>query len=270
MMNRKLGINIDCTGYPKIPNGGDVLEYMKKIKAAGFDSIFATGFTMMGKVADVADSIGLGFEFLHAHFDNINTMWQEGDAYRNIYNKMQYAINAADSAGVPTVVMHLSSSWNPPEVSEVGLARFDSLVNLAKNKNINIAFENIRVTDNVKLIGERYADYKNVGFCYDMGHEHCYTIGVDWTEIFKDRIICTHIHDNMGIKEIGQPDTDMHLLPFDGNIDFADAMKRLNKYNPTCPLMLEILADRTPRYAEMPDEKFLALAYERAKKLAEM
>ncbi len=263
-MNRKLGINVDC-----IP-GGLVFERVKKIKEVGFDSIFASGFAFIGKIADTADSIGLNFEFLHAPFDGINNMWLEGDEYLKLFNRMKKSIDLASDNGIPTVIVHASSGWNPPAVTELGLSRFDSLVNYAKNKNVNIAIENLRRTDNVVLLGERYAAKGNVGYCYDIGHEHCYTDGVDWMELFRDRVICTHIHDNFGIKSKDQEGTDLHLLPFDGDVDYKSAMDRLNKYGYKGSLMLEVLNDRNPQYAAMDELEFLKLAYERAKKLSEL
>ncbi len=261
-MNRKVGINVDCIV------GGSVFERLKLIKDIGFDSIFTSGLPFMGKIADTADSLGLRFEFVHAPFDGINNMWCEGDAYLNLYNRIKRYIDAVNTNGVPTIILHLSSGWNPPAVSEVGLKRFDSLVDYAESKNVKIAIENLRRADNVILLGERYADRKHVGFCYDFGHEHCYTMGVDWMEIFKDRVICTHIHDNFGIQEPAQEGTDLHLLPFDGDIDYKSAIDRLNKYNYQGTLMLEILNDRTPQYKAMGEEAFLREAYERVKRVA--
>ena len=75
MIKRKLGIVLECV------SGIDKLETLEIIKKTGFESTF-TGEIDCERVKAIkqkADSIGIDLEFIHAPFDNINSMWLEGD-----------------------------------------------------------------------------------------------------------------------------------------------------------------------------------------------
>jgi sugar phosphate isomerase/epimerase len=262
-MKRTLGLNADCI------RGGFTYGNIIKLKEAGFDGFFVCA-TQAGvsKYKDISESVGLNFEFIHAPFAGINTMWEEGDGYQRIFNSMKVTIETAASVGVPVVVLHLSSGWEPPAVSEIGFKRYDQLVSIAKQKNVKIAFENLRNVENVRAIMERYKDESAVGYCYDAGHEHCYTPGVDWIKIFGDKLICTHIHDNMGYDP--DIDPDFHYLPFDGTIDYADMIRRLDEVGYTGTLTLEVFNTTRPEYTEWSKDRFFNECIERAKRIAEL
>jgi sugar phosphate isomerase/epimerase len=158
----------------------------------------------------------------------------------------------------------------PPEISEIGIKRFDELVKHAEQKNVTLAFENLRNVKNLEYIMEHYADRSNVKYCYDCGHEYCYTKDVDWIEKFGDKLCCTHIHDNFGIKEPYQEATDLHLLPFDGDFDYKNMIERLDKIGYTGSLMLEVFNHTKPEYMDLSEEEFLKTSYERIRKIAEL
>jgi len=264
-MRRKLGINIDFM------KDGFTFGAIKKIKEAGFDSISVTGVNWgFNKYKDISDSLGLDWEFVHAPFTNINSMWLEGDDYLRIFGNMKEAITHASLNGVPIVVLHLSSGWNPPEVNELGIKRFDELVKHAAQKNVTVAFENLRNVENLEAIMEHYANTPNVKYCYDCGHEHCYTKDVDWIEKFGNKLCCVHIHDNFGIQEPEQECTDLHYLPFDGEIDFKDMIDRLDKVGFEGTLMLEVFNHCKPEYMELTEEEFLKTSFERISRISEL
>ena len=111
----------------------------------------------------------------------------------------------------------------------------------------------------------------NVMYCYDCGHEHCFTKTVCWMDIFKDRTICTHIHDNPGRPDDNKTDSfDWHLLPFDGSVDYARMMRKLDEYNYEGSLMLEVGYKSRGMYLHMTEEDFLKEAYNRILKISEM
>lgn len=265
-MKRKLGIIASCV--PSI----DEVELLSEIKDAGFDCFF-TGRYQKNDIAALkkrADEVGLEFETIHAPFANINAMWLPGMSYLDVYNKMAMSIDSAAEFGIPTVVTHLSSGWNAPEVNDLGLSRFDELVIRAARQGVTLAFENLRKIGNVAYIADRYEGMKHVGFCYDWGHEHCYTKTVDWMDIYLDRVACTHIHDNhgRGMEKTGDPDE--HLLPFDGNIDYAHIMRKLDEYGYTGPLTLEVGVGAAEKYQKMSPREFLKDSFARLQKIAAM
>ncbi|MBE6529811.1 MAG: sugar phosphate isomerase/epimerase [Ruminococcaceae bacterium] len=265
-MKRKLGVVANCLTDKTEPEALDL------IRAAGFEAVFsesndpAAVYALRGK----CDNLGLSLDFLHAPFGGINNFWLPGDAYVNLRRGIESSIDSAAGAGVPLVVCHVSSGWNPPPLCDVGLSRFDALVEYALNRGVKIAFENLRKLGVLAAIMERYEKIPEVGFCYDIGHEHCYTRTVHYMDLYADRLLCTHIHDNHGRDKDDWSDPDEHLLPFDGNIDYADIMRRLNDTDFAGTLMLEIYDSRRPVYREMGNEAFLKTAYERISQISKL
>ena len=264
-MKRKLGILAGCL------RNDPQIESLEKIKAAGFDGFF----TSRGNVAECcamrkeADRLGLDYQFIHAPFKGINTFWTPGLDYLPLYTQCIESVDAAKEAGVPIVIMHLSSGWVPPQICDVGLARFDGFVEYALKRGVKIAFENLRMLGNLAAIMDRYAQVENVGFCFDNGHEYCYTPRVKFIDLYADRMICTHIHDNPGRDPIDPTiNNDQHLLPFDGTYDFKDMMSRMNKYGYEGALTLEVAKNKP--YLDMSDEDWLTMCYERLNKISEM
>lgn len=266
-MKRKLGINVECL------RGVHYSEALPLIKAAGFDSYFSSRKNV-DEVRDmkrIGDELGLTLEFIHAPFSGINNMWVPGMDYLTIYNGMKESILTAAELGIPYVIMHVSSGWNPPEITDLGLARYDSLVELAIEKGVVLAFENLRKVGILSYFVDRYRNIDNVRFCYDCGHEHGYTKHVRWMDIFQNKMVSTHIHDNMSRPDYDESfDPDTHLLPFDGTCDYERMMRDLDKYGFEGALVLEVNNVSKPEYKEWTYEEFLATCYERIKKISEM
>jgi len=265
-MERKLGINAHC-----LTNVSE-LDALKLIKDTGFDSVFLATYDQKGvrQIKAEADRLGLTIAFIHAPFDRINEMWMPGIGYLYIFNKMKETIDSAAANGIPIAIIHVSSGWKCPQVNDLGLSRYDELVIYAKEKGVTLAFENLRMVGNLACLIDRYEHMDNVAYCYDCGHEHCYTKTVRWLDIFTFKVCCTHIHDNIGRAfEDKVNDFDQHLLPFDGSCDYAQMMRELNKYNYAGPLMLEVTQNK-PEYSHLSSREFLATAFERIKRIAEM
>ena len=102
-----------------------------------------------------------------------------------------------------------------------------------------------------------------MGFCWDCGHEGCFTPGRRYMPLFGDRLICTHIQDNEGIYN-----KDTHLIPFDGALDFGYVAEALRSA-PEVPLTLELKRKAVP-YEGMSDEDYLARAAAAVKRLRDM
>ena len=267
MITRKLGMNVCGLGAPSRAEG---LEIMKKV---GFDCFFTGAFHYdeVAELREKADALGLDFDFIHGPFQGIggiNAMWLPGVDYRQLFNDMKECIDSAFACGVPTVVIHVSSGWNAPQVNDLGLSRYDELVLYAQQKGVRIAFENLRKLGNVAYFADRYENLSHVGFCFDCGHEHCYTPNVCWQDIFSARLLCTHLHDNHGPAKVGATEReDEHLLPFDGTYDFTRMIRKLDEYVYTGSLMME-LSRQNPQYECMTPEEFATEAYARVKKMS--
>lgn len=118
---------------------------------------------------------------------------------------------------------------------------------------------------------------KAVGFCWDSGHEMCYNRSEDMLALYGDRLLGTHLNDNLGVRDYTGKITyldDLHLLPFDGAANWEDNMCRLNRAHFDGPLTFELTTlskrDRheNDAYARMDSVEYLTLAYARACRLA--
>lgn len=259
-MERKFGLICNETeGTDRVS-----LELLKKY---GFSCFFSDLYDLESVFAlrKKADELDLEYEFIHGPFKGINDMWTSEET-PEIYNELIKSIDAASAAKVKSVIIHVSSGWNAPKVNDLGLSRYDALVEYAREKGVILAFENLRKLGNLACLMDRYENCDNVAFCYDCGHEHCYTVTVPYAELFGNRFLCTHIHDNFGLPGKGL-DGDRHLLPFDGDIDYKKMMDRLNAIGYKGSLMLEVFLEL---YPNMQAEEFVKTAYERIEKISKL
>lgn len=255
---RKIGINL--LTFPGMTDA----DFLRAASELGFGAIF-TGMmeeSRQMKCAAEMARCGLEYETIHAPFDGINSMWLDGDDGESMLKRLTDCVDRCAQVSASIAVVHLSSGNTPPPITDVGRARFARLVEHAAQKNVRIAFENQRKLANLAWTMETFGD--EVGFCWDCGHESCFTPGREYMPLFGDRLICTHIHDNEGIY-----DKDDHWIPFDGNINFERFAEHIRKANYPGSLMLE-LNSRSPRYASMSAETYLQRAADAAKRLAQM
>ena len=264
---RKLGCNASAL------LGNDIPANMECIKAAGFDCTFISwndGADIDGYMKKAA-SIRLAVETFHAPFDKMNSMWEEsvdGDEYTELLRR---CIKTAGHYGVPYVIMHTTIGRIVPKTSPIGLLRYRKLIVEAEKQGVKLAFENLEYVRHLELILD-YFKSENVGFCYDVGHEHCYTPGIKYMPIFGDRLFCTHIHDNLGVTQPGNIDyrDDLHLLPFDGILDWPWFAKTLAATGYKGPLTFELSCANRKEYREVTFEAFVRDAYARAVKIRDM
>ena len=126
---------------------------------------------------------------------------------------------------------------------------------------------------------DRYRDCGFVGLCWDSGHERCYTPSWDFLAAYGDRLLMTHLNDNLGITDpngILRGTDDLHLLPYDGTADWNNCINRLKTARPQEILNIEFKirpkGDRctTDLYSKLPLEQYLTAAYARASRVAAM
>lgn len=208
---------------------------------------------------------GITVETLHAPFQGINAMWSEDDKEgEEMLLRLIDSVDKCAKYGIPTTIVHVSSGRPMPEISEKGIARYERLFDYAKEKGVKVALENLRYLENLAFLMERY-DYPV--FCWDTGHENCYTDGVKYMEHFGERLGALHIHDNKVVK-----DRDDHLLPYDGNIDFEEVAQHIAKNGNNITVMLEVnrgaKIDDTAVYGDISDEEYVKRAADAVRKLA--
>ena len=268
-MNRKFGINCDCIRNGKTP----LVEVISICKEAGFNCLFSNqkDRKTMVEIKNKADSLGMPFEFIHAPFRGSNNMWLEGDEYLTLFNGIKESIDTAEENGIEGIVCHVSSGWHTPPLCDLGYKRFDELVEYAEKKKIKIAFENVRKLGDHASIMHRYVGNAYVGFCYDSGHENCYTETVPFIDLYHDRLWYTHLNDNVGRDHNDlEADGDFHYLPFDGTCDFHKMIDQMDKYNYKGSLTLEVFNDTKPEYKLLTAKEYIKLCYDRVSKINEL
>lgn len=127
----------------------------------------------------------------------------------------------------------------------------------AKNLNIKIAFENTKIWGYLEYIFEHIKN-DNIGICFDSGHCHCHFNNRFSWERFKDKIFALHLHDN-------DKKTDLHLLPFDGSLNWNQLVCELKKANYNGPITLE--SCYRYEYLNLSLQEFYKLSLEKAKQI---
>ncbi|MBO5258445.1 MAG: sugar phosphate isomerase/epimerase [Clostridia bacterium] len=253
---RTIGINLHAA------KGLTDEEYLREIASLGFGAIFSGVLPpeRQTAVADLCARYGIIYETLHAPFGHINDIWLADD--NGMLDELRHCIDHCILAGAPIAVVHLSAGMNPPSITDIGRERFARLVDYAAEKNIIVAFENQRKLANIAWAFEAFTT-DTVRFCWDCGHEFCFTPGRHYMPLFGDRLVCTHIHDNTAVFN-----DDSHFLPFDGACDFDYVAKTLRESGYGGSLMLEV--GNPSRYGDLEPREFLQKAADAAKILRRM
>ena len=249
-------------------NGMDISSIVENLKKSGVNRTFiksdAPNFDNVMKLLHENNII---CESLHAPYNRINNMWSEDDEAANeILNRLIDSVDKCAKYNIPATVVHVSSGRPMPEINEKGIKRYEYLFNYANERGVIVALENLRYLENLDFLMNKY---NTPAFCWDNGHEYCYTKGVKYLDLYANRLCILHIHDNRcGV------DTDDHLLPFEGSIDFDEVAKDLAKSGYKGTLMLEIgkniSVDGKKVYETLSDEDYISRAAESAKRLAHM
>ena len=250
----------------QLADGIDALDFLTPAKEVGFEGYFthpyiADDIEAMRKVKSLGDSLGLECETSHSVMAGCTTIWEEGPEGDEYIELMKRNLDNCVELGIPTLVVHIKPDFDLSPDFDRGIKRLERLVAYAGEKNIKIAFENIRNVDYLVRTLEHFKQ-PYVGYCIDVGHESCNTPGEYFLPIIGDRLFCTHIHDNDCIH-------DQHMIPFDGKIDFDRVCKQLRDCGYKGNLTVEVKYSDEYR-AKMTEKEFIQRAYNAAVKLKEM
>ena len=254
---RKLGISYGAV------KGMDADTYLKTIAELGFQTSFFGGVIELEKQAHITNLMakhGIECETIHSPFGHINDIWLDTEGGEQMLKELMQSVDHCAYCNIPIDVIHMSSGNTPPPITDIGRARYEKLVDYAIQKNVKIAFENLRKTANLAWAMETF-DTDMVGFCWDCGHEACYQNGREFMPFYGERLICTHIHDNCGEK-----DADQHWIPFDGVVNFDRFAEHIQKSGYQGPLTLELYKNEP--YKHLTDEEYLCKCAEAIKKIA--
>lgn len=253
-----------------------VPDQIRLFKKTGFDGFF-TNYTNRADAAEhrkVADETGMIFQSIHAPFDRMREMWENGDG---AVSQLIDCLRACAENQVPIMVAHTFIGFEDHTPNRIGIDNFGKVVREAEKLGVKIAFENTEGEEYLEALMEHFKESPAVGFCWDTGHEMCYNHSKDMLALYGDRLIATHLNDNLGIRDFDGEITwldDLHLLPFDGIGDWRGIASRLDRCGFDGILTFELNRFSKPDrhendpYAEMPIEKYLTQAYIRACRMA--
>lgn len=240
----------------------ELLPMIKKIGFDGFFSgeIYAEYSSEIDHIRQLADHLHLYYETSHATIPGSTSIWTEemdGESYSRLLLK---CIDYCAVFHIPILVVHVGLDPSVRSVFETGMNRLKPVIKHAKQKEVKIAFENIN-SEAYLLQTLHYFQEEHVGFCYDCGHEFCHTPGTHYLPAVKNRLFCTHLHDNDGT-------CDQHLIPFDGRIDFEKVCQELLSIEYCGNLTLELTY--YPYQDSMTKQEFLQKSYFALKRIEKM
>lgn len=242
------------------------VEILDSIKKAGFNNIFIDWYineynkhNWVNQI-EYINKIKLNIIFAHLSYKGINYIWEEGIEGDKLVEKYLQDINDCKKQNISMVVMHLTSGKDAPMYNEIGLTRLLKIVDYAKKQNVKIAFENTKIKGYLEYVIENIKD-DNVGICYDSGHCHVHFNDEFDFKKFKDRIFALHLHDN-------DKTDDLHLLPFDGTINWEETMYNIKQANFDGYITLESVYRY--EYLNLTPLEFYQKSYDVANKLANM
>ena len=239
-----------------------IIETINSINNAGFKNVFVQWYDenleySQEEQVKLCKKLGFNIIFAHLGYQNINSIWEEGIDGDNLVKRYKKDIKDCKENGIPMVVMHLTSKKKAPIYGEIGLNRIRKIIEYAKELNIKVAFENTKIKGYLEYVLENIKD-DNVGICFDAGHYHVHFDDEFNFEFFKDRIFAVHLHDN-------DKSDDLHLLPFNGTIDWKYVINKLKECDYNGPITMELCYRYD--YLKMPLDEFYKAGYERGLQL---
>ena len=241
------------------------IDTINSIKNNGYKNVFVQWYDKDWKISQeeqvkLCKKLGLNIIFAHLGYQNINSIWEEGQAGDKEVERYKKDIKNCKENEIDMVIMHLVSGNVATQYNELGLERLRQITEYAKKLDVKIAFENTKIKGYLEYVLSNIKD-ENIGICFDAGHYHAHFNDEFNFELFKNRIFAVHLHDN-------DKSDDLHLIPFDGTLDWQDTMRKLKESNYSGPITLELCYRY--EYLNMSLDEFYKLGYERGIKLAEL
>lgn len=274
MWKQKIGISVFGS------SSAEMSEIIRVARKVGFDAVSPEykRDIDMAEVVSAARECGLVVQSIHAPYGGAADMWTTGERAEAATDEIISVLETCRDLDVPVMVMHvwIGFDYKYDEKSLV-FASFDRVVATAEECGVKIAFENTEGEEFLYAIMARYIGNPFVGFCWDSGHEMCYNRSENLLGKFGDRLIMTHLNDNLGISNFDGRvfwTDDLHLLPYDGVADWDYNVARLEQSAPQEILNFELIPTSKPgrhdndAYASLSTELYLTEAYKRACRIA--
>lgn len=252
------------------------IKIMSEVGWEGFFSGWQYGEDLKS-YAKTAEACGMYYQSVHAPFGNVDKLWESEDEGEKYADEQIRCIQESSEVGVDLVVAHAIIGMERCTPTDLGLKRFERIFKAAEKYGVKVALENTEGEIYVEALMKEFGSLDHVRFCIDTGHEMCYNASRDIIGKYADKLICTHLNDNLG--QTGETITwhdDAHLMPFDGIADWNKIAQRLKAAGYNGDLTFELTRTNKPdrhthdRYAELDFAGFCALALNKAKQFKEI
>lgn len=252
-------------------------EAVRLLHQTGFDAVafnWKAGVDLAAGI-NAARALGMLVQYLHAPQGFYHPLWVEEEP--EILRLLLQGLEDCRRWDISMYVMHVCSDFVDitPNLT-VGAKNFKRITDTAARYGIAVAFENTEKPAYLETIMNLYRDDANIGFCWDSGHEQCYTPAEDILRRHGHRLLVTHLNDNMGMStDMANSMDDVHLIPGDGIANWDHQLARLRQAAPLDILTFELKRVSKPGrqkvhlYDHMDVETFFTAAYDSAKILAD-
>ena len=152
-------------------------------------------------------------------------------------DEIKRAIEVAELLPFRYLVLHLGLPNEEYDLSKFDAA-FTSIEHLnifAKERGVQILLENIPSGLSTPEHIQSFMNYTRLDLkvCFDTGHAHMAGGVQPAFRTLQERIAAIHVHDNHG-------EQDEHLLPFDGEIDWAQTVGDFRSAGGQFPILFEL------------------------------
>lgn len=261
--------------------GLPLTDQIRLLKAVGFEGFFAywePGIDV-AELRRTADEEGMVFQSLHAPSGPYaRWLWYQCEETGRALGTFLDCLRTCAANAVPIMVLHSFYGFDLHEPTPLGIRNYGMIIEEARRLGVRVALENLEGEEYLAALLTHFRDDPCVGFCWDSGHEACYSHRDLLSEPHHGpQLIATHLNDNLGTRDFGGALTgldDLHLLPFDGIIDWQDVAERLSRWHFDDILMFELKPKGQPgrhesdAYARMSPEEYLTTAYMRCCRVA--
>jgi sugar phosphate isomerase/epimerase len=176
---------------------------------------------------------------------------QVGEARKEALREIAAALNVARVIPFRFLVVHLGipeaaggSASRDDNIRDAAIRSVEEILALAEPLRVQVALEvmgnRLSTAPDLVEILEQSFDDTDIGICMDVGHAHMLGDTADAIETTSEYLITTHIHDN-------RRQSDDHLVPFQGSIDWPATVMAFEKIGYDGVLMYEVRAAESSR-----------------------
>jgi sugar phosphate isomerase/epimerase len=152
-------------------------------------------------------------------------------------DEIKRSLDIADQLPFRYLIVHMGLPDEEYELSkfDAAMTSLEHLKVFAKDRGVQVLLENV---PNELGTPERLVDFLqytrlNMKICFDTGHAHMAGGLHTAFETLRKHIASTHVHDNCHEK-------DDHLMPFDGEINWTEAVRDLHSGEGQFPVLFEV------------------------------